>query len=85
MQYILAVFKSRNETLYLANLLMQKGYSVNIINTPREIGPSCGISVQFAVSLLEQVRLQMTTKPFRSFYGFYKVERKGARTSVVKL
>lgn len=74
MHYILAVFKSRNETLYFANLLMKNGYHANIINTPKQLGLSCGISVQFSQSLLGIARSFLGLKNFNSFFGFYLFE-----------
>ncbi|MBQ8908962.1 MAG: DUF3343 domain-containing protein [Clostridia bacterium] len=85
MQYIIAVFKSRNETLYLANMLLHSGYRVAVINTPREVGHACGISVQFDAGLLQVVRQTISSKPFRSFYGIFKIVRQNGRMSVVKI
>ena len=73
MNYCLFVFKSRNETLYFANLLMKNGYRANIINTPKQLGLSCGISVQFAENLLGIARSLFQTKNFTSFVGAYRV------------
>lgn len=85
MQYCLAVFKSRNETLFLANLLLNKGYNVGVVNTPREVGQACGISVKFNENLLQTVRQVLQSKPFRSFYGFVQVSHQGGRVSIIKL
>ena len=73
MNYCLLVFKSRNETLYFANMLMKNGYRANIINTPKQLGLSCGISVQFAENLLGIAKSFLRTKNFNSFVGFYRV------------
>lgn len=73
MRYCLSVFKSRNETLYFANMLMKNGYRANIINTPKQLGLPCGISVQFAENLLGIARSLLMTKNFSSFVGFYSV------------
>ena len=73
MRYCLSVFRSRNETLYFATLLMKNGYRANIINTPKQLGLSCGISVQFSENLLGIARTLFSTKIFNSFVGFYLV------------
>ena len=73
MRYCLLVFKSRNETLYFANLLMKNGYRANIMNTPKQLGLSCGISVQIADNLLGIARSLLATKEFTSFVGFFYV------------
>lgn len=82
---VFAVFKSRNETLYLANLLMSKGYRVFVVNTPKEVGQACGISVQFAENLLDIVKGLISSKPFRSFYGIFKLIKNAGRTSIIGL
>ncbi len=85
MSYCLAVFRSRNETLYLANMLNIMGYRVSVINTPKDAGLSCGISVQFDVRLIEVVKGCIMTKPFRSFGGFYKVTKDGSRNTYQRI
>ena len=85
MHFCLAVFRSRNETLYLANLLNNSGIRVSIINTPKDAGLSCGISVRFDERLLETIKRIIMTKPFRSFAGFYRVLQYGNRNTYEKI
>ena len=73
MLYIIAVFRSRNETLYLANMLKATGIPFVVINTPKEAGQACGISVRFDEKYLQNVKKCIATKPFRAFVGFYKI------------
>lgn len=73
MNYIIAVFRSRNETLYLANMLTVLGKRVSVINTPKEIGQACGISVRFEEKILPDAKRCLQTKPFRAFVGFYRI------------
>lgn len=85
MNYCLAVFRSRNETLYLANMLNCNGYRVTVINTPKDAGLACGISVRFDENILPIVRSCIQSKPFRSFGGFYRIVNNGNRNSYQKL
>ena len=73
MIYVIAVFRSRNETLYLANILQRTGNRVMVINTPKEAGQACGISVRFEESYLSVVRNCLVSKPFRTFVGFFRI------------
>ncbi len=73
MQYVIAVFTSRNETLYFANMFKSNGIYAGIINTPKEAGRACGISIRFNENLYPIAQNFLKTKPFRSFYGFYRV------------
>ena len=79
MNYILAIFSSRNETLYFANMFRSSGYFAGTINTPKEAGQTCGISVKFQERSLAIAREFLESKPFRSFVGFFKVSLMGAR------
>lgn len=74
MKFIIAVFTSRNETLYLANMFKSNGLYADVINTPKEAGQTCGISVRFEEKLLPVAKNFLNSKPFRSFYGFFIVQ-----------
>lgn len=73
MQYTLAVFRARNETLSFATLLRSYKIKAQIVNTPRKINVSCGISVKF--SFLDQPTAQMllSRRKFETFVGFFNV------------
>ena len=85
MRFCLAVFRSRNETLYLANSLIKLGYRVNVINTPSDAGLSCGICVKFDEYLLGIVKQYVQSKPFRSFSGFYRVTANRGRNTYERI
>lgn len=85
MRFCLAVFRSRNETLYLANMLSMAGYRVSVINTPKDAGLTCGISVRFDERILNVVQGCIMSKPFRSFGGFYRVVSDGKHNTYEKL
>ena len=85
MTYCLAAFRSRNETLYLANMLGNNGFRVTIINTPKEAGIPCGISVKFDERILSIVRSYIMTKPFRAFVGIFKVVVNGERNTYQRI
>ena len=85
MEYVLAVFRSRNETLYLANMLKSNGYSVFVVNTPESLGQACGISVKFSKSILTIVKDFIRTKPFRAFFGFFLVKKENDQMSFLRV
>ena len=68
---VLAVFRSRTETLNFASILRSYGVSCGIINTPRRLNVSCGISVQFNNSNIEIAKSIISRRGFSSFAGFY--------------
>lgn len=74
MVYVIAVFRSRNETLYLANMLKSSGHRITVINTPKEAGQACGISVKFDELNISSVKKCLASRPFRAFVGFFRVK-----------
>lgn len=83
--YCLAVFSSRNETLYLAKMLMANGYRAGVVNTPKDAGLSCGISVKFEEKNIANLKMLLASKPFRSFVGIYRIKGNGAGNSYEKI
>lgn len=83
--YCLAVFSSRNETLYLAKMLISNGYRASVINTPKEAGLACGISVKFEERNLSNVKMFISSKPFRSYAGIYRVRNYDNRNNYEKI
>lgn len=73
MQNYLAVFRARTQTLIFANLLNSYHVPTTIINTPRNINVSCGISVKFAIQYKKIADDIMARRKFDSFAGFYLV------------
>ena len=83
--HCLAVFASRNETLYLAKMLLANGIRAGVVNTPKEAGLACGISVKFEEFNLLAVKNLLASKPFRSFAGIYRVNFRENRYTYEKI
>ena len=77
MEYALAVFRARNETITFANLLKSYGVSVMVVSTPRQINVSCGISVRFSTGKIADAKNLLSRRRFDSFGGFYHVKQVG--------
>lgn len=74
MNYIIASFISRNETLSFARLLNKNQINSGIINTPSQIsGKGCSISVKFQSNALALAQKLVNQAYFQSFRGFYIV------------
>lgn len=69
--YVVAVFFNRTQALQFADVMRKMGVKVNIINTPREITNSCGLSVMFLKEKLSRARVVLNMGNFTSFKGFY--------------
>ena len=72
MQYTLAVFRARNETITFATLLRSYKINAQIVNTPRKISVSCGISVKFSSSAQDMAQQLLQRRKFETFVGFFK-------------
>lgn len=68
---MLAVFRSRTETLNFASLLRSYGVNCSVVNTPRKINVSCGISVQFSNMDLVIAKQIISRRRFDTFAGIY--------------
>ncbi|MBQ7884732.1 MAG: DUF3343 domain-containing protein [Clostridia bacterium] len=68
---MLAVFRSRTETLNFASILRSYGVFCTIVNTPRKINVSCGISVRFSSLNSPIARQILARRRFDTFAGFF--------------
>ena len=74
---VLATFHNRTHALQFANQLRVMGVNVRIINTPREISTSCGLSIMFDFNQLNKARVTINSNRFTSFKGFYLKKQDG--------
>ena len=70
---VLAVFRSRTETLNFASILKSYNIPCVVVNTPRRINVSCGISVQFMGAYKQKAMDILSRRAFNTFAGFYAV------------
>lgn len=70
---ILAVFRSKTETLNFASILRSYNVPCSVVNTPRNINVSCGISVKFNASYRQTASLVISRRNFSTFGGFYNI------------
>ena len=69
--FVLATFNNRTHALQFSNQLKIMGISVKIINMPREISSSCGLSIMFNYQHLSKAKTIINTNNYASFRGFY--------------
>lgn len=68
---VLAVFRSKTETLNFASILRSYGVYCSVVNTPRKINASCGISVNFSRQYLNIAKQIIARRKFDTFAGFF--------------
>lgn len=74
---MLAVFRSRAQTLDFVSRLKAAGVPVQTVATPPAAGVGCGISAKFEENFFPRVSFLIGKRPYSSFSGFMK-ERGGS-------
>lgn len=70
MNYLCA-FKSRSEAFRLRRALADSGIASTVINTPRKLGVSCGLSVVFDPRYEYKVRELVSSLVLKTFQGIF--------------
>ncbi|MGN0817766.1 MAG: DUF3343 domain-containing protein [Candidatus Coproplasma sp.] len=79
MSEILAVFRSRSQAIDCNQALKNSGVPSTLINTPKEAGVGCGLSVKASAAALSRVKKVIAAGRYSSFYGYMKIENKYGR------
>jgi hypothetical protein len=72
--YYLVVFRARSETMKFASLLSSYGVKSVVVNTPRQIAVSCGISVKVDANALNICKQILSRRQFWTFGGIYLMQ-----------
>jgi hypothetical protein len=80
--YIIAAFRSRTHTLQFVEMLRRNRIECTTINTPKEAGVGCGLSVRFTENYYFSVKNILRRYNFDSFAGFFSINHKYGRTMV---
>lgn len=67
---MIAVFKSRGETMTFYNLLRRRGVRATTVPTPEKRGDMCGVSVAFPDSARYLASQVVSSGSFFGFIGF---------------
>ena len=68
----IAPFRSRSEALKLSRALNEAHIANIVVNTPRNLGLSCGLSVVFNEAHYEKVRSIIAEKALSTSQGIYR-------------
>ena len=82
MEFIIVAFRSRAQTIKVFNLLSAHGIALEIVNTPKEAGVGCGLSVKIKPNVFELVKKVVFSLSLSSFAGFFMVKEIGGRRIV---
>ncbi len=73
MEYVVVAFRSRAQTVKFFGLLNSNNVPCEIINTPKEAGVGCGLSVKVGKNLFSVVKRAVRMASLNSFAGFFLV------------
>ncbi len=83
MEYVIAVYRSRNVTIQAYNYLLSKGITCALISTPRSANVGCGLSVKFSRDVLSNVRY--TLERGETFVGFFLARVNYGGTTITRI
>ncbi len=78
MDYIIVAFRSREHTLKFYNYLKQRGVPCAIVNTPKQAGVGCGLSVKIPTSAFAMVKNMLYGNRPSSFAGYFAVSERAS-------
>lgn len=82
---VLAVFRSRSQTIDFIARMQRAGSLVQTVNTPKEAGVGCGLSGKFDGRDLARATAIVRSGNYSSFAGFFRWQRKGDKMVIAKM
>ena len=74
---ILVTFRSKNQAMLYSNMLYQNGVKNRVINTPRFLSVSCGLSVEVDMIYITKAKETLKGYAFDSLGGVYAINKNG--------
>ena len=73
MEYIVVAFRSRTHTVKFAEYLRSFGINCEIVNTPKDAGVGCGLSVKISPNVFLIVKRAIRSANLNSYAGCFYV------------
>ena len=73
MEYIVVAFRSRAHTVKFFEFLRSNGVAVEIVNTPKEAGVGCGLSVKTSKNNLVIIKRAVHLSALDSYAGTFLI------------
>ena len=83
MEYVIAVYRSRNVSMRAYNFLTSQGVTCALVSTPRNANVGCGLSVKFSKSVLPLYQDALSSA--ETFVGFFLIKNTYTGNTVVRL
>ena len=85
MDMILAVFRSRAQTIDFVARLKSNGVAASAVSTPKEANVGCGISARIGEFDLPRARKGLGSGRYGAFVGFFRVRTGYGRVFVTRI
>lgn len=85
MKYLIISYKSRNSLYAFAQILRQYGIASTIINTPRNIALSCGLSLKVDFGNFSRVAGLINKVNLSGFWGVFLLTRTSIHDQIERL
>lgn len=82
MEYVIVAFRSRAHTVKFSEYLRNRGVAVEIVNTPKEAGVGCGLSVKIAKNNMFFAKKSLYSTALDSYAGTFLVTNMGGKRIV---
>ena len=73
MEYVIISFRSRSDSVRFSNFLKANGVYSEIVNTPKQAGVGCGLSVKVSNSVLPFIKRAVSVFGESTFIGVFSV------------
>lgn len=83
MEYVIAVYRSRNISIKAYNFLSNNGVTCALVSTPRSANVGCGLSVKFNKADYSTVKGVLSNA--ETFVGFFLVKNTLSGSAVVRI
>ncbi|MBQ3492886.1 MAG: DUF3343 domain-containing protein [Clostridia bacterium] len=82
MEYVIIAFRSRAHTVAFSEFLRRRGLYNEIVNTPKEAGVGCGLSVKVSKNAFSSAKHAVMSFNASSFAGFFLISVYGSKRLV---
>ena len=83
MQYVIAVYRSRDVSMQVYNFLVKNNVMAALISTPRAAHVGCGLSVKFSYGDFAQISGVLARQ--ETFAGFFLIKMTMSGTVITRL
>lgn len=85
MKFLIISYKSRTAIFSFAQILKRNNINYSIINTPRNIALSCGLSLRVDIAFLKQVKHLISTSNIYGFWGLFLLTKTATHDQIERL